>query len=195
VVTTFARYDRRIRDKRVVNTWKWHKVCLELIQVDVEGTIEPQAGGNRANDLGRKTVKMVISRARDVQVALANIVKSLVIYEKCAIGVPIGIMCGQDGIVRFHHSGRHAGGWVDHKLQLRLLAILNRKMLEQERTKTRACSSAKGMEDHETLKRRTIICRGISPRIRSQRKEGSIYTPATRRIRSTTPSTSSLPTV
>jgi len=178
-----------------VNTWEWHEVCLELIQVDVEGTIESQAGCNRAYDLGHKTVEMVKSRARDVQVTLAYIINSLVVNEKGAVGVSDGTVCGQDGIVGFHHGSGHARGRVDHKLQLRFLVILSRKTLEQERTKARACSSAKGMEDHETLKRRAIICKEISPQITSQEWEGSIYTPATRRIRSTTLSTSNLPMV
>jgi hypothetical protein len=99
-----------------VNTREWHKICLKLVQVDVEGTIKTQAGGNRANDLGHKTVEMVISRARDVQVTLTYIVDSLIVNEERAVRVVNGAMCRQDGVVWFHHGSRHARGRVNHKL-------------------------------------------------------------------------------
>lgn len=66
VAAAVAGDDRSIRNKRVVNTWKRHEVSLEVVQVDVEGTIETQAGGDRANNLGDETVEVIISRARDV---------------------------------------------------------------------------------------------------------------------------------
>lgn len=36
----FSRYDGRVADKRVVNTWVGHKVGLELIQIDIEGSVK-----------------------------------------------------------------------------------------------------------------------------------------------------------
>lgn len=152
-----AGYDRSIRNEGVVNSRKRHQVCLKLIQIDVQSTIETQAGGDRANDLGDKTVEMVISRARDVEIALTDIVHSFVINEERAIGVFNSVVCGEDGIVGFHHCSCHARGRVDHKIQFGLLVILGRKMLEQERTKTRPCSAAKGVEKQESLKRGAII--------------------------------------
>lgn len=157
VAAVAARYDRGIRKKGVVNSRKRHKVCLKLIQVDIQSAIETQTGGNRANDLGDKTVEMVISRARDVELALTDIVHSFVVNEKRAIGVLNSGMCGEDGIVGFHHCSCHAGGRVNHKFELGLLAILGRKMLEQECTETRPCSAAKGVEDQKALKRGAII--------------------------------------
>ena|ERR1700712_5219407 len=41
-----------IADQRVMNTRIWDQVGLELIQVDIEGSIEAKTGSNRTNNLG-----------------------------------------------------------------------------------------------------------------------------------------------
>jgi len=35
-----------VADQRVVDSWIWHKVGLELVQVDIESSIEAQARGD-----------------------------------------------------------------------------------------------------------------------------------------------------
>jgi hypothetical protein len=112
-----------------MNPWKRHEIGLELIQINVEGTIETQARGNRANNLGDKSVEVLIPRARDIQVALTDTKDSLIVDEESAFRVLNSTMCGQNGIVGFYHSSSHAGRRVDNELQLRLLAILSRKTL------------------------------------------------------------------
>jgi hypothetical protein len=112
-----------------MNPWKRHEIGLELIQINVEGTIETQARGNRANNLGDKSVEVLIPRARDIQVALTDTKDSLIVDEESAFRVLNSAMCGQNGIVGFYHSSSHAGRRVDNELQLRLLAILSRKTL------------------------------------------------------------------
>jgi hypothetical protein len=77
-----------------VNTWERHKISLELIQVNVKVTIETQAGCKRANDPGDETVEVIITRARDVKLALTDIVDSLVVHEESALGVLNGTMRG-----------------------------------------------------------------------------------------------------
>lgn len=49
-----------------MNARERHEVGLELIQVDIEGTVEAQAGGDRANHLGDEPVEMIKARARDI---------------------------------------------------------------------------------------------------------------------------------
>jgi hypothetical protein len=77
-----------------VNTWERHKISLELIQVNVKVTIETQAGCERANDPGDEKVEVIITRARDVKLALTDIVDSLVVHEESALGVLNGTMRG-----------------------------------------------------------------------------------------------------
>lgn len=155
--TAAAGDDRSVRNKRVVNSWKRHEVSLEFVQVDIKGTIEAQAGGKRANDLGGEPVKVFVTRAGDVQLALTDIVDSLVVDEESAFGVLNGAVCGKDGIVGLYHGSRHERRRVDGKLQLRLLTILCRKVLKQECAETRAGPAAEGVEDQETLKGRAVI--------------------------------------
>jgi hypothetical protein len=82
-----------MRNKRIVYTRERHKVCLKIVQVHVESTIETQTGGNGANDLGNKAVEMAVPRTRDIQVALTYIVDSLVIDEESAFRVLNGTVC------------------------------------------------------------------------------------------------------
>jgi hypothetical protein len=67
-----------------VNTREWHKISLELIQVNVKVTIETQAGGKRATDPG---VEVIITRAGDVKLALTDIVNSLIVHKESALRV------------------------------------------------------------------------------------------------------------
>ena len=82
-----ARNDRRVADQWIVDTRVRHQVGLELVQVDIESTIEAQAGRDGADDLGNQTVEMLIVRTRDVEVAATDVVDCLVIDEECAIRV------------------------------------------------------------------------------------------------------------
>ena len=42
------------------------QVCLELIQINIEGTVETKGGGDRRDDLGNEAVEVGESRGRDV---------------------------------------------------------------------------------------------------------------------------------
>jgi hypothetical protein len=77
--------DGRVTDERVVDTWVWHQVGLELVQIDVESSIEAQTGGDRADNLSNQAVEMLIVGARDVQAATANIVDSFIVDEERAV--------------------------------------------------------------------------------------------------------------
>ena len=46
-----CRHDRRIANQRIMDTWIWHQVGLELVEIDIERTIETQAGGDGADNL------------------------------------------------------------------------------------------------------------------------------------------------
>ena len=46
-----SRDDRRIGDEGEVNSWVGHQVGLELVQIDVQGAIEPQGSRDGRDDL------------------------------------------------------------------------------------------------------------------------------------------------
>lgn len=77
---TLARDNRSVRDQRVVDTRERHQVSLELGQVDVEGTIKAQTGGDGAHDLCNEAVQVVVARAGNIQVTTADVVDSLVVH-------------------------------------------------------------------------------------------------------------------
>lgn len=70
---------RSIRNQWVVDTRVRDKVGLELGQIDIECTIKSQAGRDGAHYLSNQAVEMLISRTRNVQVAPADIVHSIVV--------------------------------------------------------------------------------------------------------------------
>ena len=45
-----------ICDEREVDTWVWHQVGLELIEIDVEGAVEAEGSGDGRNNLGDQAV-------------------------------------------------------------------------------------------------------------------------------------------
>jgi hypothetical protein len=86
---------------------------------------------------------MLVSWARDVKVALTDVVHSFIVNEKCAIRVLNSVVCREDGIVGFYNCSCHARGRVNHKFQFGIFGIFGREVLEQECTETRACSATK----------------------------------------------------
>ena len=111
-----ARDDWRIADQRVVNTRIRHQVGLELVQVDIQGTIETQAGGDGAHNLGNEAVEMLIIRAWDIKVATADVIHGLVINQEGAVRVFNGAVGGEDSIVRLDHRGGDTRSRVDSEL-------------------------------------------------------------------------------
>ena len=77
-----------------MDTGIWHQVGLELVQVDVESTVKAQTGSNGAHNLGNKAVQVLIAGTRDVQVATADVVHSLVVHEESAVRVLDGAVGG-----------------------------------------------------------------------------------------------------
>jgi hypothetical protein len=48
--------DRGVADERVVNSGVGNQVGLELVEIDVEGTIKSERRGNGADNLGDEAV-------------------------------------------------------------------------------------------------------------------------------------------
>ena len=88
--------DWSVCGQREVDTWVWHQVSLELSQVDVEGTVEPQRGSDRTNDLSDQSVQVGVGWSFNVQVASADIVDGFIVYHEGAVGVFQGGMGCQD---------------------------------------------------------------------------------------------------
>lgn len=149
--------DGRVADEGVVDTRVGHKVGLELVQINVEGTVETQGRGDGADDLGDQAVEVLVVGPRDIQAATADIVNRLVVNKESAVGVLNGAVGREDSVVGLNNGGGNARSRVDGELKLALLAVVGGKALKEESTETGTCTSTKGVEDKETLERRAVV--------------------------------------
>lgn len=134
------------------------QVGLELVQVDIERTIESQAGGDGADHLGNETVEMLVVGTGNVQAATADIIDSFVVDEEGAVGVLNGAVRGKDGVVGLYDGRGDAGRRVNSELELALLAVVGRQTLEEQSTETRSSSATERVEDEETLEGGAVVC-------------------------------------
>ena len=63
----------------------------------------------------------------------------------------------QGGVVGLHHGRGYLGSWVNAELQLRLLPVVDREALHQERGEARPSAAAEGMEDEKALKSGAVV--------------------------------------
>ena len=157
VVGLLSRDDWGIGGQREMDTGVGHQVGLELGQVDIQGTIEPQRGGDGADDLSDQTVKVGVGWALDVQVTTADVIDSLVVNHEGTVGVLKGGMGGQDGVVGLNNSGGDLGSGVDSKLQLGFLAVVNAQPLHEQGGESRAGATTKAVEEKESLETSALI--------------------------------------
>ncbi len=157
VSTLGSRNNRSVADERVVNTGVGDQVGLELVEIDVQGTIEAEGRGDGADNLSNQAVKMLVRRAGNAEVATADIVNGLVVNEESAVGVLNGAVSRENSVVRLNDGGGDGGSRVDGEFQLRLLAVLGSKTLQEQGAEARASTATKGVEDEETLERVAVV--------------------------------------
>ena len=106
MVGLLSRDDWGVGGQGEVNTGVGHQVGLELSQIHVQGTIEPQGGSDGADDLADQPVQVGVWRPLNVEVATADFVDGLIVDHEGTVRVLQGGMGGQDGVVGLHNSGR-----------------------------------------------------------------------------------------
>merc|ERR1719321_1694218 len=134
-----------------------HEVGLELSDIDVQGTIEPEGRGQRGDDLGDEAVEVGVRRALDVEAAAADVVDGLVVKHDGDVGVLEEGVGGEHGVVGLNNSGGNLGGRVDGEAKLGLAAVVDGEALEEEGTKTGTGTTAYGVEYHETLEAGAVV--------------------------------------
>ena len=149
--------DRGVGDQREVDTGVGDQVGLELVQVDVERTIETQGSSDGGDNLGHQAVQVLVAGTLNSEVTAADVVDGLVVNHEAAVGVLQGGVGGQDGVVRLHDGGSVLGGGVDAELQLGLLAVVNGETLHQESTAPGTGTTTEGVENQETLETSTVV--------------------------------------
>jgi hypothetical protein len=157
VLALVGRNDRSVADKRVVDSRVGNQVSLELVEIDVESTVKSERRGNGADNLGDETVQVLVWGSRNIEVATADIVDSLVVDKESTVGVLNGAVSRQDSVVRLNNGSRCSGSRVDSELELGLLAVLGGETLEEESTETRTSTTTERVEDQETLERLAVV--------------------------------------
>jgi len=133
------------------------KVGLEFSDINVEGTIESEGGGEGRDNLGDQSVKVGVGGSLDVEVSAADVVHGLVVEHDGDVGVLEERVGGQDGVVGLDDGGRHLGGGVDGESELGFLAVVNGESLEEERSETGSGTATNGVEDEEALETSALI--------------------------------------
>jgi len=146
-----------VGDQREVDTRVGDQVCLELVQVDVEGAVETERSGNGGNNLSDEAVQVLVARALNSEVAAADVVDSLIVNHETAVGVLQGGVGSQDGVVGLNDGRSVLGGRVDTKLQLRLLAVVDGETFHEESTETGTGTTTERVEDQETLETSAVV--------------------------------------
>jgi hypothetical protein len=152
-----GRYNGCVADKRVVDSRVRHKVGLELVEINIERTVETQTGGDGADNLGNQAVQMLIVGTGNVQAATADIVDSLVINKERAVRVLDSAVSREDGIVGLDDGRRHAGSRVYGEFELALLAVVGREALEKKGSEPGTRAATERVEDQEALERGAVV--------------------------------------
>jgi hypothetical protein len=74
--------DGRVADERVMDSWVWNQVRLELVQINIQCTVEAEGRRDRGDDLGDQAVQMLKRGARDIEVTAADVVDGLVVDQE-----------------------------------------------------------------------------------------------------------------
>jgi len=140
-----------------VDTWVWHQVGLELSDIDVEGTVESEGGGQGGDNLGNESVQVGVGWSLDVKVASADVVDGLVVEHNSDVGVLKEGVGGEHGVVWLNDGGADLWGWVDGESELGLLSVIDGETLKEEGSESRSGTTTDGVEDKESLKSGTVI--------------------------------------
>jgi hypothetical protein len=106
VVSSLGRDDGGIRAEEEVNTRIWHQVGLELVDIDVECSIETKRSCERGDDLSSDSVEVLVAGTLEIEALLANVVKGFVIEKESNVSVLQECVCGENGVVGFNYGGR-----------------------------------------------------------------------------------------
>ena len=150
-----------------MDSWVWDQVGLELSDIDVEGTIESEGGGERGDNLSNESVQVGVGWSLNIEVSSADIVDGLVIDHDGDISVLEEGVSGEHRVVWLNNGGGDLWGWVDGESELGLLTVVDRESLEEERSESGSGTSTDGVEDEETLETSALI-RELSDSIKAE---------------------------
>ena len=124
-----------------MSPWVGNQVGLEFSEIHVESSIKPEGGRDGGDNLGNQTIEVGVGGSLNVQITATDVIDGLVVHHEGAVGVLEGGVGGEDRVVGFDHSSGDLRCWVDRETQLGFLPVVDGQSFQQERSKTRPCSS------------------------------------------------------
>ncbi|BAT88653.1 hypothetical protein VIGAN_05220100 [Vigna angularis var. angularis] len=82
-----------------------HKVGLELSDVDIDGAIEPEGGGQGRNYLRDEAVQVGVSGSLDVEGSPTDVVDGFIVQQDNHVGMLQEGVGGEDAVVGFNDGG------------------------------------------------------------------------------------------
>ena len=107
--------------------------------------------------LSNQPVEVLVAGSLNSKVAAANLVSSLIVNHETAVRVLQGGVSGEDRVVWLNNGGGVLRSRVNDEFELGLLAIVHRKTLHEESTETRSSTTAKGVENQESLETGAVV--------------------------------------
>jgi len=163
MISLLRRDDGCVGDEREMNPGVWDQVGLELGQVYVQGTVESERRRDGGHDLTDEPVQIGVGGTLNVQVPSANVVDGLIVDHEGTVRVLQRGVGREDRVVRLDHGRGHLGRWVDGKLELGLLAIVDREAFHEEGGEPGPSAPSEGVEDEEALKTRALVSQLADP--------------------------------
>ena len=157
MVSLLGRDDGSIRGKHEMDSGVGDQVGLELSDIDVEGTIESEGGGQGGDDLGDESVEIGVGGSLNVEVSSADVIDGLVIDHNSNIGMLEEGVGREDGVVGLNNGGGNLRGRIDGESELGLLTVIDGESLEEEGAETGSGTTTDGVEDEETLETSALI--------------------------------------
>ena len=157
MVSLGSRENRGVGDEREMNTGVRNQVSLELIEINIERTVESQGGSNRRDDLGNQSVEVLKRRTGNVERLAANVIDRLVVNHESTVGVLKGGVGGENGVVGLNNRGRVLGCRVDSKFKLGFLTVVDGKALKKQSTETGTGTTTTGVCEEEALEAGTVV--------------------------------------
>jgi len=157
MVSLLTGHERSVSRDEHVKTRVGNEDSGEVVDVNVQGSLETKGSGQRGDNLGDEPVEVLVRRTLNVEGSTAYVVKSLVIKIEGEVRVLEETVGGEYSVVRLNNSGRNLGRGGDGEGHLGLAAEVNSKTLKKKRSKTGSGSSSGGVEDKESLESITVV--------------------------------------
>ena len=104
MVGLLSRNDGSVGDQREMNPRIRNQICLELIQVNIQGSVKPQRSCDGGYNLADESVQVGVGRPLNIQVPSADVIDSLVVNHESTVRMFEGGVSAEGRIVRLDYS-------------------------------------------------------------------------------------------